>query len=107
MVPWRPSNSNDGEAFMDALCNRCQHDHAAHVDRPEDGCPILCRGLSGDQPDEWVAAADDLWNGNCTAFTNCEDCNPTGDNLRAAWGRPPEPTRPAAPVVLDGQESLL
>ena len=61
--PYRPSNGTEGEAFQDRWCARCTRD-----DFDADLlCPILARGLSGQQPPEWVYR-----NGvpTCTAFTD-------------------------------------
>ena len=66
---YRPSNGDEGIAFMAEWCDRCTHD-AAFQAGTGDGCPIVARtmALQVDDPRypaEWVAGDDGP---RCTAF---------------------------------------
>ena len=60
---YMPSNGTVGDAFESKWCAHCTRD-----DFDADLlCPILARGLSGEQPPEWIYINNTP---TCTAFTD-------------------------------------
>ena len=53
---YRPSNGTEGRMFESNWCQRCVHDHAAHMGELEKGCLIFAKSIAGDRPDEWEEA---------------------------------------------------
>lgn len=66
--PYRPSNSDDGEAFMAQWCYCCIRDRAARDEAgdPSEGCSILACAMAGDQPAEWICGGGQ--GPRCTKF---------------------------------------
>lgn len=66
-IPYRPSNSTEGDSFMSAFCfNGCKHD------TEKNPCQIMGRSLgyhidAPEYPKEWVSE-DDGSRPRCTAF---------------------------------------
>ena len=82
--PYRPSNGTEGRMFEAYFCQRCIHDHQAHLGNYAGGCPILARALvfrvyDPEYPKEWVYDPDsedvELQRGLCTAFVLEEVCD--------------------------------
>lgn len=68
--PYRPSNGEEGEVFMEAWCARCRRDAAHRRDESKAGCTIIARSMAYDvgdpkYPKDWV---QDEKGPRCTRF---------------------------------------
>lgn len=77
---YRPSNGTEGECFIAAWCDRCEHERLhRETEGNADGCSILTRTMvyevdEAKYPVEWIIDAEGP---KCTAFV------PSGEALPA------------------------
>lgn len=91
------SNSTDGDAWMDAWCQRCRHDvDADGVDG--EGCPLVLVALMGRTPSEWLQQDD----ANRRTLADAYHCVEFRDRHSPGPGYELPPSPP-----LPGQEALF
>lgn len=93
------SNGTEGYAWMANWCNRCERDHAAHIETYENGgCEVLCRELLGLPVPEFIEGTGRLGDTiHCVEFRPCTSCG-HGDG-----GGEPDPR----PIPIHPDQGLL
>lgn len=53
------ANGTEGDAWLEANCERCLHDKPTREGRPQDGCPLIMVAYEGRTPAEWLDGSRD------------------------------------------------